>query len=302
MIPIYKAKLIQIEVTNACDHMCANCTRFVGHHKKPFFMDLKTVRKAIESLEGYKGGIGLMGGEPTMHPHFADICRIYQELIPDRSRRGLWTAGYKWEEYEGIIKETFDTDKIVYNPHLEKDKGWHQPLLVASDEIIDDKELMWGLIDNCWVQRRWSASITPKGCFFCEVAAALDQLFEGKGGYPIKKGWWNKKPEQFQDQVKRYCVLCSAAIPFERQSSHSQFDIVSKGNAERLRGLGSPKLLAGGVKIYDKKYTYEDYKRYVKDWAPNRYRDFVQFEPGKKYKSEDNGRREVRQKQSSGCG
>lgn len=66
MIPIFEVH--QIEVTNACNLLCANCTRFVGHHRKPFFMDLDTVRKGINSLDGYKYGIGMMGGEPTLHP------------------------------------------------------------------------------------------------------------------------------------------------------------------------------------------------------------------------------------------
>lgn len=278
MKPLYEMKLIQIEVTNACNYRCANCTRLVGHHKKPFFMDLDTVVKGIESLEGYPGHIGLMGGEPALHPQFAEICKIYQKMIPNKRYRELWTSGYKWDEYEDLIRKTFDTDLIAYNDHT-ADEGWHQPLLIASDEIIEDKELMWKLIDKCWVQNRWSASITPKGCFFCEVAAAIDILFDGPGGWPIEKGWWNKTPEQFQDQVKRCCPMCSAAIPLDISSDHAKYDLISKGNADRLKEIGSPKFLAGNIKIYDKKYTYEDYKTNVTKWAPGRYRDFIQHEP-----------------------
>ena len=54
-----------------------------------------------------------------------------------------------------------------------------------------------------------------KGRIFCEVAASLDYLFEGPGGYEIKKGWWKKKPKDFQDQVKRYCTSCSGALPMK---------------------------------------------------------------------------------------
>ena len=46
------------------------------------------------------------------------------------------------------------------------------------------------------------ASITPKGGFFCEVAASLDYLFEGPGGYEIKR-LVEEKPKDFQDQAKR---------------------------------------------------------------------------------------------------
>ncbi len=288
MRALYKATVIQIEVTNYCNHQCPNCTRFVGHHKNPYFMDLDTIKKAIESLEGYTSMIGLMGGETTLHPQFKEICKIYQELIPDKERRGLWTDGLYWDKYDKIIRETFPIENIVYNAHDYEFKGQHQPLLIAADEIIDDKKLMWELIDNCWVQQRWSPSINPKGAFFCEVAAALDILFEGPGGWPVEQGWWKKKPEQFQDQVKRYCVMCSAAIPFDNEINNSEYDYVSKGNIEMLKKVKSQKLNQNQMKLYDKKYDYEDYKKNIKDWRPGYFRDFVQHEPGKRiYSNKD---------------
>lgn len=285
MIPIYRMPLIQIDITNACHLRCANCTRFIGHHKKPYFMDLDTVVKAIESLEGYPGGIGMMGGEPTMHPQFEEICEIYQEMIPDRRCRGLWTAGYKWDEYQEIINETFDSDLIIYNEHSDPNEGAHQPLLIAAEDILDDRELMWRLIGNCWVQWRWSASITPKGGFFCEVAAASDMLFDGPGGYPLEKGWWDKNPWEFSDQVKRYCPKCSAAIPMERPPSSSAIDIVSKSNYDRLKKYGSPKLAHNNVHIYEDKLTEEDIEKVVKEgWTPWSHRSYKQSAPDNKWK------------------
>ena len=65
--------LIQIEITNSCFLECPNCTRFIGHNEKPFFMDLQMVEKAIDSLEGFPGSIGIMGGEATLHPKFFEI-------------------------------------------------------------------------------------------------------------------------------------------------------------------------------------------------------------------------------------
>jgi hypothetical protein len=281
MKSIYDMKTIQIDVTNSCNHRCSNCTRLIGHHIKPFFMDLKTIEKALDSLDGYKGCIGLMGGEPTLHPQFMEICKLYQEKIPDRRRRELWTSGYKWKEYEDIINETFDSDCIAYNDHTH-DTGKHQSLMIAADEIIDDKEFMWKLIDKCWIQNRWSASITPKGCFFCEVAGAMSYAYDGPEGYPIESGWWNKTPEQFREQILQYCPRCSAAIPLEIGSDHEQYDYITKGNLDRLRELGSPKILAGHYKVYNKPYTYDDYLQNVKTWAPGLYKDFIQHEPNKR--------------------
>ncbi|MDP2946805.1 MAG: radical SAM protein [Nanoarchaeota archaeon] len=276
--------VIHIEITNACNLQCSNCTRFVGHHKKPFFMDLNMVEKAIDSLKGYTGQIGLMGGEPTIHPQFPEICKIFQKMIPERRKRELWTNGFKWKEYEKIIKETFDPDLITYNDHKNMDVGRHQPLFMAAKDILKDKGLMWQLIGNCWVQWRWAASITPKGGFFCEVAAAQDYLFNGPGGYPLKNGWWNKNPNEFSDQVKRYCPNCSAAIPMERQNAHDDFDKMSKSIVKKLTIAGSPKFLRGKYKLVDLKLTEKDIEKTIKKgWTPWSHRPYKQSGPNTKW-------------------
>ena len=38
-------EFIQIDITNACNMRCSNCTRFCGNHKKAFFMDFSTFKR-----------------------------------------------------------------------------------------------------------------------------------------------------------------------------------------------------------------------------------------------------------------
>ena len=271
MRPIWKSTLMQIEVTNACINQCANCTRMVGHHKKVFFMDLDTIRKSIDNLEGFPGGIGLMGGEPTLHPQFREICKIYQEKIPDKTKRELWTSGYKWKEYEDIILETFDKERISYNEHS-TDGGVHQPLLVAMKEIVKDKKLRQELKDNCWVQHRWACcSITPYGVYLCEILGAMDILFnEGKNAIPNEPGWW-KNTEPFLKQQK-VCDLCGAPVPIGGMSDRATFDLISKGNLKKLKD--SPRVLAGNYAEYNKKWTKEEIIKKSYNWKPWNWRNF----------------------------
>jgi MoaA/NifB/PqqE/SkfB family radical SAM enzyme len=172
MIPVRDKRVIQVEITNACINECANCSRFVGHHKKPFYMDLETIEKAIDSLEGFQQIIGIMGGEPTKHPDFSEICKLIQKKIP-KEKIHLWTAGYKWDQYRSIISKTFGV--TYYNDHKDLSQEYH-PMLLAVEDVVPNQELADKLIDACWVDQMWSASITPKGCFFCEIAAAQDIL------------------------------------------------------------------------------------------------------------------------------
>ncbi len=70
MFAVRDKRVIQIEVTNACERECTNCSRFVGHYRNTYFMKLEHEEQAIDSLLDFPGGIRIMGGEPLIHPDF----------------------------------------------------------------------------------------------------------------------------------------------------------------------------------------------------------------------------------------
>ena len=276
-------QFIQIDITNACNLRCSNCTRFCGNHKKPFLMDIETFRKAVDSLKDFDGVTGIIGGEPTLHPDFENFALYMQSVhgkqkdimcFPEKdfiykmqerefsaeriienkdgSRymkkrgAGLWSnmsAGYR-RHYE-VIQDTFGVQFL--NDHL--NPSYHQPGLFSRKVLgISDEEWI-RLRDNCWMQNSWSATITPKGAFFCEVAGALDMLFNGPGGWKIEPGWWKRQPEDFKDQL-HWCELCGFALKniFSRDAKE-EVDDVSPTVYEKLRKLDSPKLKDGHINL-----------------------------------------------------
>lgn len=264
-------KIIQIDITNACPHRCSNCTRFCGHHRKPFMMDFPTFHKAVASLEDYPGMVGIMGGEPTLHPRFERFVRHARrrlkvhpdptaatvpidnlaeyrqlELSNPRQRLGLWTSlgpGY-YRHYE-LIQETFRYQCINDHRH----SGQHQALLISRKDLNIPDAQWFPLRDACWIQNRWSAAITPKGAFFCEVAAALDMLFNGPGGWSIEPGWWKRTPDQFGAQLQ-WCELCSAPLHVPFRMATDEIDDISPTLAQRLAAIRSPKYANGHTSIF----------------------------------------------------
>ena len=243
-------------------------------------MDLATIERAIDSLEDFPGRVGCMGGEPVLHKQFSEVLDLFERKLPPE-RREFWTAGFRWGEYSDRIKAVFP--RINYNDHV-LDGGRHTPMLIAINEVCDDEDLRAHLISNCGFQSHWSASITPKGGFFCEIAASLDWLFDGPGGYPIEPGWWNKTPSDFQDQVAEYCGKCSGAIPMpafsDGQGARNGHvaDYISPGNVELLRQRGSPKVLGGHYRVWTQKVD-QDWVDNYKDRNLRSFRDFEAFSP-----------------------
>jgi predicted glycosyl hydrolase (DUF1957 family) len=235
-------------------------------------MDAGRVIEILNSIEGFGGMVGIMGGEPTLHRFFPNICEVLKNTVP-KKRRGLWTSGYNWEKYKDVILDTFPIEHIVYNEHSTQG-GIHQPLLVVMRDIVKDKKLRAELKDNCWAQRRWeTCSVTPQGAYFCEIAGALDILFnEGKNAVPIEPGWW-KNTELFKKQ-QEICDSCGAPIPIGGMSDRATFDLISQGNLKKLKKLGSPKVLSGNYALYNRKWDKEQIINKSQDWKPWNFRDF----------------------------
>jgi hypothetical protein len=252
-------------------------------------MELDQVRDAMDSLKGFNGTVGIMGGEPTLHPQFLQILRMLRERFPIEKRQ-LWTSGYKWDEYYDAIHETFLPENISYNDHSEKIEVRHQPLLIAIDEVVEDKDLMFEFISHCWVQNRWSASINTKGAYICEVAAAMSYWLPWDFSIDVNREWWRIKPENelFQEQVLTYCVNCSGClpVPFTLRDEGSS-DLCSPGNYKRLKETTRKEISVANIEeireyLKGKSAEPGEEKGSLKDfpeWHPWRYRDIVKHDP-----------------------
>jgi hypothetical protein len=284
-------KVIQIELTNACPMRCSNCTRFCGHHTEPFFMDFETFKKAIDSLKGFRGIVGIMGGEPTIHPEFKKFIEYFREHwghddtttavyepssdfmrhilanayhVDYSNQRGLWTSiTPRYYEHFELIQDTFGYQLL--NDHSNPSE--HQTHMVTRKELgVPDDEWV-KMRDKCWVQNLWSASITPKGAFFCEIAAAMDATLGGSGGWAIEPGWWKRKPEDFKEQLD-WCEMCSACLPMPTRDANDETDDVSPIWAQRLEQVNSPKLRKGLVNTFDPMAYQADQHSFIKTVTP----------------------------------
>lgn len=246
MRPLRDMQTIQIDITNACVNSCSNCTRFCGHHPQPFFMSFDDFRSAVDSLADFPNMVGVMGGEPLLHPEFEEFCGYLHSRVPPQ-RCGLWsTFPPSGQRHARLIAETFWN--VLLNDHSAGGIP-HMPLLIGARECLPEAEA-WYAIDHCFYQNGWSAAITPKGAYFCEVAAALDMILGLNRGWPVASGWWRKSPYHFQDQMEAFCLDCGGALNCQARIDIEGIDDVSPAWLEKLKQHGSPKVKAGRCRIY----------------------------------------------------
>jgi hypothetical protein len=233
---VWRDVIIQIKITNVCDLSCNNCSAGVGLTAKAnrFFMTPDQFRIACRSLQGFRGLIGLFGGNPTVHKQFPEICRIFREEIPCRDQRGLWTN--RVFDHGALCRETFGQYQNI-NLHgsqraLDEIKAsWpearildgsmgeskHAPIAIAMSDLVPDLNERMKLIGNCTINQRWSAALTVvagqlRG-YFCEIAATFAEMYgdPSRGVEPVP-GWAMQHMEAFADQVETYCHGCGIPL------------------------------------------------------------------------------------------
>jgi hypothetical protein len=253
--PLNEMQTIQIELTSACVLKCSNCTRFCGTHQVPFFIEETLFKQAIDSLVEYSeqphAMVGFMGGEPLLHPQFAQFCEYARTKIA-KDKLGLWSTfpdAPKYRGYREVICETFGN--VLLNDHSRPDI-LHAPVLMAAEDIFTNDRDLFAATERCWIQESWSASINPKGAWFCEVAGALSDLFDGPEGWKVEPGWWKRTTKDFTAQREWACRKCGAALPIARQrNSQDERDDVSKSNLERLKAVKSRKVAKGDYVLHE---------------------------------------------------
>jgi hypothetical protein len=284
VIPPREQWCIQIDVTNACPRRCANCTRLLAHARARWDMTPDDFARAVDALadfpaestpdrQGRRKVVGMIGGEPLGHPEFPRLCEIMVRALPEMRHRGLWTGvRYEKHRHRAAVERLIGSGRSragYLNQNLHDRECFHQPVLVAVRDVVDDEAAMWRLIDACPLQREWSSAITPKGFFFCEVAAAMDLVFDGPGGLPVNPACWRHDLAEYRSQIERWCPRCGVCLPLEGRRDRDGVDDVSPGNLDALRRLGSPRILAGQYALFDPDRYHPDARR--PDWAPLRY-------------------------------
>jgi organic radical activating enzyme len=275
MKPISEAWFVQIDITNYCTRSCLYCSRY-NRHLRPDQrrnMDMAGIKQALDSLRDWPNRIGIIGGEPLLHPLFEDICAEIRSRFP-ASKMGLWTSGTSsYSRLKPTIDSTFSF--LAYNEHNPDQLKVcrHQPITVAIKDVVLDPVLRKQLIDGCWVQRTWCPTINHFGAYFCECAAAQDVLFNGgANAWPVTEQWWRRTQDQFQDQVQALCENCGMAIPMPRDLIGNAKEKMSKTVVDLMAREQLERAEAEDIEVYDHVHTRAEIKEYSRKWTPGNYR------------------------------
>lgn len=273
MIPPGVKRIIDIDVTNRCDLFnCSNCTRGLIYQQKRVDMTPENFGIATESLAEWSEQpptpnlklpgashhvIAMIGGNPTFHPQFEELCKIFQKNVRKKEARGLWTNNLNG--YGTLIRETFGffnlnvhgvetaADEMrrdlpgvnIYGSGKHIKHSIHSGVFTAIQDFvgsaqIPDEEKMWDIIQQCDFNVKWSGSIVQLAgdgkiyAYFCEMAATYESIYGHKTGIPVTRDWWRLPIESFNEQVKEWCPKCGVPLRIRGHADNERTDDFSK--------------------------------------------------------------------------
>lgn len=261
---------------------CSNCTRLLGHEKRRFIMTPDQFRDCLlvardflyrspPDAQGRSKVLGIFGGEPLMSPYFAEYVNIFCTLVPESKHRGLWTS-VDWKTYKGkygdakpLVERLLGNDGYLnWNMHTEEQHCEHHPVLLAIGDVIKNEKQKWNLINECWLNRDWSAaySLDANGeirFYFCEIASSFDRVMNLNSGLPVIHDVWNHDlwfvpnargvlvPQGvYANQIFSTCTRCGQALPLRGgRRDLDNTDDISPTNLVSLQDIGSPMVERG---------------------------------------------------------
>ena len=128
---------ISVDMTTHCDRRCADCCADIGqrpaiHHDWSYFERLAPFTQGIDR-------VNLTGGEPTIHPQFADFVPRFRKLF-GCNRLTLSTDGCKVEQHREVITQHIDEVHASRydswnNPKIDALLNWHPNVLIFDGEF-----------------------------------------------------------------------------------------------------------------------------------------------------------------------
>lgn len=198
---------VQLELTSYCNLKCPNCERSTGQAPSKDFLSLEQIRQFLDesSVAGVDWrSIHLLGGEPTLHPHFLQVLELLK-AYKDRDQHHyvvLWTNGYG-NRVNSVLSNTPPWVKVINSSKDPKETLRFFSYNVAPIDIPKYQHADFS--KGCFVAERCGFILTKYGYYPCGPGAAVDRVF----GFDIGiKTLSEVNDRKLKDQMNTLCKYC----------------------------------------------------------------------------------------------
>lgn len=183
-----KSGKVEMHLTYGCNLACRNCNRmsFLREPHTPDMTldDVKEFYRQAEELNFYPA-ILLIGGEPTFHPDFYEICRISREFADRGVKKKLGFPGREglvqlWSnQFTEESREKCNYVRQTYNISVCGETVKSTSLVLSIDDIyVSPEDFGLPVRKPCWQHSSeiCGLSVDGGGYSLCSIGGAIDGI------------------------------------------------------------------------------------------------------------------------------
>lgn len=204
-------KRIEIDITYKCNLKCRNCNRSCSQAPSNEFLSIEIIRKFISEsiMLNWKWElINILGGEPTLHPQFAQIIHEILTDYVDHFSPGTLiqvTSNGFGSFVKDQLKHLPEHPSLLVDYNSFKKSEIIPYFSAFNDAPIDQKEYnSTEYFKGCWVTAYCGIGLNQEGYFPCGVAGGIERIFKFNKG--IKS--LSEVDETIANLLKDYCPYC----------------------------------------------------------------------------------------------
>jgi hypothetical protein len=199
---------VEIEVTTRCNLMCRHCDRRCSQAPAEEDLPVDAVRQFIdESLEiGHRWTkIGLLGGEPTLHPEIRTIIamlRLYTKTLDDC---GLFLVSNAQGNQVQAVLNSIRSDIVVLERPKTASEPWFNNMDLAPIDLCSE-------VSPCWITHDCGLGLTSRGFYPCGPAAAIARALNLGIGIKSLRAVTD---EAMIGLLRQFCQYCGHALAIQ---------------------------------------------------------------------------------------
>lgn len=200
-----------IAIVNYCNLKCKYCFADEMIHEEARTMNLDEFESILEYFSRtHTNHIGIIGGEPTLHPQFKDIIMRVNKYCKEMDGHAtLFTNGIELEKYFPEIGDRFGILVNCNSPESQSTENYNKMIetLDHMDALswfdhkancgcnvhmgCDDYSYIWDIVDRYHLNHIRTSVVSPGGCYV---------------------DWRNKKEEYYNTLKPKFLKFCEDAI------------------------------------------------------------------------------------------
>ncbi|MBD3388836.1 MAG: radical SAM protein [Candidatus Altiarchaeales archaeon] len=207
-------KKVEIEITSRCNLRCHNCDRSCGQAPSSESMSVEQIKKFVNESINLKWDweyIGVIGGEPTLHPELVEILKILKKFKLFKRKNNndcrieVVTNGFGTATNEVLSNLPLWVD--IRNSNKESSNQRFKTYNIAPIDLENLKDV--DFTTGCRICSRDGLGLTRYGYYPCGAGASVDRVFGKDIG--IKK----LEDVNIPNLTKQLKILCSICGHFK---------------------------------------------------------------------------------------